>query len=179
MTDQKLREQAELRYEREQQEQRRREEAEREAERESGIRSHIETIQRQRDEERREQARREAKREADALALRRSEIERGMGDHLAAYMRDRAELLALDAEHRKLLREAGEYTEHDGVSSRPRYEPFEKVEKEWLRGLLREIVVTDEREIAMIRRFGYPEARPLAEVDPLAGVTGYDDEGAS
>ena len=47
----------------------------------------------------------------------------------------------------------------------------------WLRGLLRELAVTDEREIAMIRRFGYPEARPLAEIDPLADVTGHDDEG--
>jgi hypothetical protein len=51
------------------------------------------------------------------------------------------------------------------------------VEKVWLRGLLRELAVTDEREIAMIRRFGYPEARPLAEIDPLADVTGHDDEG--
>jgi hypothetical protein len=179
MTEQQLREQAELRYEREQQEQRLREEAEREADKESGIRDHIERIQRQRDEERREQARKEAKRKADALASRRAEIEREMGDHLATYMRARADLLALDAEQRGLLREAGEHTTHDGVSSRPRYEPFEKVEKEWLRGHLREIVVTDEREFAMIRRFGYPEARPLAEIDPLADVTSYDDEEAS
>ena len=50
-----------------------------------------------------------------------------MGDHLAAYTRHRAELLALDAEHRRLLPEAGDYLEHDGVSSRPRYEPFEQV----------------------------------------------------
>jgi hypothetical protein len=111
--------------------------------------------------------------------MRRAEIERGMGDYIAAYMRDWAELLALDAEHRRLLREAGEYLKHDGVSSRPRYEPFEQVEKEWLRGLLREVVVTDEREIAMIRRFGYPEPRLLDELDPLAVVAEPDEKEAS
>lgn len=107
MTEQQLREQAELRYEAEQEDQRRREEAERQADRESGIRSHIETIQKQRDEERREQARREAEVEAAEIARLRYELEERIEAEAMAVNRSLAELQFLHKRQADALRRAG------------------------------------------------------------------------
>jgi predicted ATPase len=71
LTEQKLRDQAETLYEREQEELREQAERRKEADREQGIRSHISRIQKQRDEERRAQARRAAAAEAESLSIER------------------------------------------------------------------------------------------------------------
>ena len=110
MTD--IRQQAERRYEREQEELREQAERQKKAEKESGIRSHITAIQRQRDEERKAQARRDAAQEADELAVQRYEIEQRMEQEAMALNRSVAELEALDRRHRDALRQAGQDVGH-------------------------------------------------------------------
>ncbi len=105
----KLREQAELRYEQEQQEQRRRAEADKER----GIRDHIEAIQKQRDQERREQARKEAEAEAEEFSARRHDLAGELEEAAASVNRKLAEYEALDRRHRDALRRAGRNPGHD------------------------------------------------------------------
>jgi chromosome segregation ATPase len=109
----KLREQAELRYEQEQQEQRLREEAEREADKERGIRDHIERIQKQRDEERREQTRKEAEAEAEEIARERYGLEERFEAEAMTMNRTLSELQSLHGRHADALRRAGRPLGHD------------------------------------------------------------------
>lgn len=150
MTD--LRKEAERLYELEQEELRLAEEREREAEKERGIRGHIDHMKKMRAEEAERAARVEAKRKADVLASRMGETEREADRIMGELMDVIGTLRSLDAERAALLDRAGER----------RTEPVDSRIKPWVRGHMGGLAVTDEREIMMIRKFGSPEAGPLA-----------------
>jgi hypothetical protein len=65
-----------------------------------------------------------------------------------------SELRLLDERHRALLREADEYYASDGVTRRPRYDSHDSHVKEWLRGKLRDLTLTDEQEYMKLKWVG-------------------------
>jgi hypothetical protein len=170
----KLREQAELRYEQEQREQRLRAEAEREAEKESGIRDHIERIQKQRDEERREQARQGAEVEADDLARERYELEERLEEAAMTMNRTLAELQSLHGRQGDALRRAGRPLGHD-------YRLSDVITAWWKDrfGSPNSLTSTPVGHMDSMGRHEERKRKSLPELDPLADVTSYDDEEAS
>ena len=143
-------------------------EREREQAEESRIQQAIERVRKDDAERERERARREAKARADELAAPRAELERRADDALDSLLSILAELRLLDEEQRTHLRAAGEDYVSDGHTKRPRFESLDATLKTWVRGKLRELAVTNERELLSVRMSGFPEARPLHEIDPLA-----------
>jgi hypothetical protein len=130
---------------------------------ESRIQAAVQRIRKQDAEAEKEERRRMAKELADELAVRRAELEHEADDHLNSLLRVLGDLRLLDEEHRATLREAGEYSIHDGLNA---------ALKEWLRSHLSNLVVTDQREYVVLQRRGYPEPRSLAEIDPLVDTEG-------
>ena len=107
MTDQKLREQAERLFEKEQEELRRREEQEREADRERGILSYVEKIKKDDAERERQQARRAAADEAETLARQRYALAQRIEDHATTLNDALGEYVALHERHVAAMVRAG------------------------------------------------------------------------